>query len=171
MVCQYLGIAHIRIWFKCNLLHNDKALYICTCGTLIWWGHGTCCWQVCPVRSPLTLKKFISPIYLARQLRASSDGLPNTWPAWYAALLVCCNKAAWVGGMLSSTLAPCERSCFLASFTLLWSDLLLYSKTTNPSFYPVFVWCCAYTQINLMSSSTTVSKQLPHNSVQKQYYS
>ena len=42
-----------------------------------------------------------------------------------------CLTAAWVGGMSSSVLPLCAKSCFLASFISIVSLVLSYKSTTN----------------------------------------
>ena len=48
-----------------------------------------------------------------------------------------CLTAAWVGGMSSSVLPLCAKSCFLASFISIVSLVLSYMSTTNLSSHDI----------------------------------
>ena len=72
---------------------------------------------------------------------------PQTWPAWYTALLACSTSAHLVGGIFSICLFPWEKRCFLASFTDAWDEVLLYNKIM-------------YRSTTLKSSSVTEIKGL-----------
>ena len=58
---------------------------------------------------------------------------PLTWLAWNAALLTCCSRAAWVGGILSILLVPWENMDCRAWLTSWWGLVRLYIITTKRS--------------------------------------
>ena len=58
---------------------------------------------------------------------------PHTWPAWNAARLTCCVRAAFVGGIFSVNRLPEQNRLFLAPLTVERGEVRLYSRTTYHS--------------------------------------
>ena len=64
-----------------------------------------------------------------------SRACPQQYPAWYAALLMCCCNAEEQGGILSMDLPFLVNKSFLAASTRKHSLFLSYSRTTKRSMF------------------------------------
>ena len=57
----------------------------------------------------------------------------HTWPAWYAAHLMCSTSASCVGGMFSTVLPFCAKSFLRAALTVVQWEERSYRSTTKRS--------------------------------------
>ena len=82
---------------------------------------------------------------------------PQTWPTWYAALLMSYSIAAWPGGILSMLLVPCEKMNCGALLTSSCRVVWLYIKITNHSSTLIAYWTAlTVALINLVLPTTTM---------------
>ena len=110
------------LWSTCR--HPDNPPYICS---------GLRCFRKCRP------KRFLHLIIVSGPTKSAGLGstgfgyraFPHTNEPWYIALFICCNKAAFVGGIASICLSFCVHSCSLAWSTLSTLPFLSYIVTTN----------------------------------------